>query len=41
VPIEQIARLLGHENTRTTLKYLRIGDAEMRAAMDVIDGVFA
>jgi integrase len=41
VPIADIAKLLGHEDIRTTVKYLGIGDDDMREAMDKIDEAFA
>ncbi len=40
VPLEVIARLLGHEDTRMTIRYLALQDADLRGAMAVSDQVW-
>ena len=37
VPIERIAHLMGHEDTRTTIRYLGLNRDDARAAMDVLN----
>lgn len=39
VPIEKIAELLGHEDTRTTRRYLALDQQDMADAMDVLNRV--
>lgn len=40
VPLEVIARLLGHEDTRMTIRYLALQDDDLRGAMAVSDQVW-
>lgn len=40
VPLEKISYLLGHEDTRTTRKYLALGIEDVRSVIGVLDAVF-
>ncbi len=37
VPLERIALVMGHEDTRTTIRYLGLNEDDARAAMDVLN----
>ncbi len=40
VPLEVIARLLGHEDTRMTIRYLALREDDLRGAMAISDDVW-